>query len=590
MERINTSNKAIDLFGSGKHGYKSGVPGTADRPTNMAASAMNALQEEAANIVEASGAALIPGNNAQVLAALRSMFSGFDRKVRVTDFPYSAVANGVADDYAAVQAALNSGAKTVVLPPGFYLFSQTPYIKTTGQTIEAHGAYIASASVNASGFVIGWDGAAFIKTDDVTIRGAKFFGADTGAGAVYSYAIAIQPPATNPYVEGGGCSNINIIDVEATGHAMGVVATAADRVKVRGGHFGGMKFHAALVAGGYGCLFQTCFGVSVVGTSFKGQALDRHAVYVSADPARALNNNNVCKRVKLSSLDVNWSGVTGITGFESAIFARSAENLTLQNSTIVGGYGCFDYEAQNGNGKNVTIAGNTLDSPNAGGSERACVTFLRSSGSYVTTGVTISGNTMVANGANLSNVVLQGVDQVTLQGNTMQLSNGVANLNINGAVSNLLAGPNVMSANNCSGVYQFSGAGNADIKINEGLTKYATTVKWRYFSTPANLTCGFVRSATIRANSTAAPVILTDADSIIDSVATDANGIIATFAASVSDLGATAMHFEPNNSTIDSMYYRSRAGQAVTIGVTSSPGVPLPAVSNTYDVTIFLIH
>lgn len=73
MRRINTTNKATDLFGDGKHGWKNGVPGTADRPTEGQAEWFNALQEEIANVIEGSGAQLDPGQDDQLLQAVRSV-------------------------------------------------------------------------------------------------------------------------------------------------------------------------------------------------------------------------------------------------------------------------------------------------------------------------------------------------------------------------------------------------------------------------------------------------------------------------------------------------------------------------------------
>jgi hypothetical protein len=56
--------------------------------------------------------------------------------VSVKDF--GAVGDGVADDTAAIQAAINSGAKTILLPTGTYLVSSSIRLKT-GQTITGDG-------------------------------------------------------------------------------------------------------------------------------------------------------------------------------------------------------------------------------------------------------------------------------------------------------------------------------------------------------------------------------------------------------------------------------------------------------------------
>ena len=73
MRRIDTLNKATDLFGSGKHGWKNGIPGTGDRPTEGKAEWFNSLQEEVAATVEATGQALNAASNVQLLAAIREL-------------------------------------------------------------------------------------------------------------------------------------------------------------------------------------------------------------------------------------------------------------------------------------------------------------------------------------------------------------------------------------------------------------------------------------------------------------------------------------------------------------------------------------
>lgn len=142
MERINTANKAVDLFGAGKHGYKAGVPGTTNRPTYMAPEPLNALQEEVAGVVEAAGLALSPGNHTQLVQALNLMFGSFlqagagaalrtlDGKagetVSITDFlvsPGVAAAPGAQDNTPAMLAAeavlAVLGGGTIVIPyPG----------------------------------------------------------------------------------------------------------------------------------------------------------------------------------------------------------------------------------------------------------------------------------------------------------------------------------------------------------------------------------------------------------------------------------------------------------------------------------------
>lgn len=71
MHRIDTPNKAVDLFGAGKHGFRDGVL-PAVNPTEFNASFFNTIQEELAGIVEAAGLVLDANSSVQLLAALRS--------------------------------------------------------------------------------------------------------------------------------------------------------------------------------------------------------------------------------------------------------------------------------------------------------------------------------------------------------------------------------------------------------------------------------------------------------------------------------------------------------------------------------------
>lgn len=73
MQRINTTNKATDLFGAGKHGYRPGNPATGQNPTECSPDAFNAIQEEIASVIEGAGLALNAASNAQMLAAIQAL-------------------------------------------------------------------------------------------------------------------------------------------------------------------------------------------------------------------------------------------------------------------------------------------------------------------------------------------------------------------------------------------------------------------------------------------------------------------------------------------------------------------------------------
>lgn len=104
-----------------------------------------------------------------------------DRWVSVKDYPFSAVGDGVADDTAAIVAALNSGASVVFMPPGVYKFTaqlSTPaYVTLCGAgygLTTGTGASRLLKSGNFTGVVV--NGASQLL--DVTVDGAPGNGGD----------------------------------------------------------------------------------------------------------------------------------------------------------------------------------------------------------------------------------------------------------------------------------------------------------------------------------------------------------------------------------------------------------------------------
>ncbi len=87
MDRINTSNKAADLFGAGKHGFKGGNPATGEKATYFSPDWANQVQEEIAGVIEAAGLELDPADLTQMvdaLAILVPQFAGLSGYLRKT--------------------------------------------------------------------------------------------------------------------------------------------------------------------------------------------------------------------------------------------------------------------------------------------------------------------------------------------------------------------------------------------------------------------------------------------------------------------------------------------------------------------------
>ncbi len=76
MHRIDTSTAQVDKFGAGKNGFTGGNPQTGELPTALDADFFDSLQEEIAGVIEAAGITLKKDSNAQLLAAMRAIFTG----------------------------------------------------------------------------------------------------------------------------------------------------------------------------------------------------------------------------------------------------------------------------------------------------------------------------------------------------------------------------------------------------------------------------------------------------------------------------------------------------------------------------------
>ena len=513
------------------------------------------------------------------------------RSVIVT-VDFGATADGTTDDYAAIQAALDSGAKDIVLPPGTYKCSSIPRMKTSGQRIIGYGATITTASKSVHGLWIGHNGSAFVKTDFVTVEGITFTGAHDGTGSTPSWCIVIEPPTTVPYSLGIGCSGVKITNCRGSAHTGGVAATCADDLEVSGCRFGGMKYLSTLTAGGYGVLLQTCFDSKVVKNTFVAVSGDRHALYISADPSRALNNDNVCKGLTVSSNTFNWTGVAATTGNEAAVVARAPENLTFTSNSVRGGYAGFEYVGANGNGKNLIVSGNVFDGQTSSGSEKAAINIFGDVGGNVLDGLVVKGNQIKLSGSNLHGIAIIGADSVSVTGNSVRVTSGISCINIAGSVTNYISGGNRLYGSALTGaIYRTLSTGNDGIEIGKDkVTAVSGTGKYSLVSTPANLTFGFTRSAVLRANSTGSPVILNDPDSIIASLDNNANGLDATFSALASDLAGLNVFYATANGSVVQAYSRGLAGQVLTVGVLSAAATHLGGAANSYDVSVFLAH
>jgi hypothetical protein len=75
MKRIDTTTKAVDLFGVGKPGFKDGDPVSGTPSTQLNALWFNNVQEEIANVIEGAAIALDPTHRDQLLTAINQLIT-----------------------------------------------------------------------------------------------------------------------------------------------------------------------------------------------------------------------------------------------------------------------------------------------------------------------------------------------------------------------------------------------------------------------------------------------------------------------------------------------------------------------------------
>ena len=118
MRRIATGsnrNPAIDLFGTGKHGFKTGNRSLGDPPSTPGGEWYNSVQEELARAIEGAGIALDAAKYDQLLAAIKSIAWGAGK----TSAPWAPLSSPVLTDTPTAPTAAVGTNTTQIATTGF---------------------------------------------------------------------------------------------------------------------------------------------------------------------------------------------------------------------------------------------------------------------------------------------------------------------------------------------------------------------------------------------------------------------------------------------------------------------------------------
>lgn len=139
MDRIDTTTKAVGIFGAGKHGFKDGDLALGVLPTDFDAKWCNAQQEEKMSVIEGAGVVPAAGVFTQLRQALKRMFGGNVTTVNFAASPFALNADHaglVLVDATAGNVVINLPAVNVIAQPlrfNFVRADATAYTATVNR-------------------------------------------------------------------------------------------------------------------------------------------------------------------------------------------------------------------------------------------------------------------------------------------------------------------------------------------------------------------------------------------------------------------------------------------------------------------------
>lgn len=400
---------------------------------------------------------------------------------------YGATGDGTTDDSADIQAAINAvgaaGGGTIVFPAGTYELAGTPlYIQYSDITLRLEpGATITQTGNNVNGINIGAaSDSSFVQVHDVRIEGGLFVGSADGSGSNVAVGIAVIAPDV-AYANGsGGSSDITIDGIHAEGWTMGVAGTGVTGLTVRNSSFTHMWYVAALSAGGYGVLTQTCYRVRVEGNQFTAiNDGDRHAIYIASDSSKGANY--LSEDIHIIGNWIDWRTPTTVTGFESAVSLHGHSRSEITGNVIYGGYNGIEFSVPYGQTNSVLISGNLLVDQLGGSAYAGIKTYYDST--YPYDYLTIEGNTIRQTNADVFGILLIAARRSLIVANSVSLiaAGGTAGrgIQVSSGLDVLVSGNNLVGDGGTTvGEYYESNtrtyrAGNTAYNFGTGLTRVA---------------------------------------------------------------------------------------------------------------------
>lgn len=306
---------------------------------------------------------------------------------------FGAVGDGVTDDAASIQLALNSGAKSVFIPAGTYRVNTTLEIPSDVEVCGVGNSSIISLGANASVILI--DGTSDVYLHDFAINGNSATYTSTSNNAVFidwRTTTGANVRLENLYIHDVG--GVGIIGLAAVGTPSSGVQIEKCRVENTGAH---------------GIITQDYISdVSICNNTVKASGLgfaDRPGITASRYGKNVIISNNICigsssalgTSVHGISIDATENATcTGniISGWKGyGIEVGFVTNGTFQGNSITGctraSIALSGIESASSRNVNVSVIGNTCNS----GSTQGIYAFMSGgTGIFFHENIVVSGN------------------------------------------------------------------------------------------------------------------------------------------------------------------------------------------------------
>jgi hypothetical protein len=369
----------------------------------------------------------------------RTVEAKLQETISVKDF--GAVGDGVTDDTAAIQAALDSGVGEVIFPAGgTYLVDGGLLVTTVGQRVSANGATIKLKANAGTKFIIR-SNAAYVVFDGGTYDGNKANGNSSGS-TFDSWSIAMY--ADNCTTQNVRSINQYGIGIKGFGNYLSVLYSRISNTENYGIFFDGSASVSHTGNRAIGNTIDMSEG-QVSGGQNQGQGILFTAGSGQAQTAWELADNNIIgpqTSVVDQAINLGVRGNSGIvsnntTRYGAMGFSEGGANTVISGNRFLNLVGSTRYGVEPSGG-NTVITGNVITDAIRGVSASGTITF---------DGLVITGNKIQSSNFGVilqidpaytgHNCVISG-NNITFGGYGVYTTRDVRNLQVS---SNVLVGP-----------------------------------------------------------------------------------------------------------------------------------------------------